>query len=39
MLRPVQPIRRLTQSLDQLANAENCLFIPADLKALLPDLS
>lgn len=39
MSQPIQSIRRLTQSLDQLANAENCLFTPRDLKVLLPDLS
>ena len=39
MPQSIQPIRRLTQSLDQLANAENCLFTPRDLKVLLPDLS
>ena len=35
----MQPIRRLIQNLDQLANAEHCLFTPRELKVLLPDLS
>jgi len=39
MSQPIQPIRRLTHSLDQLANAENCLFTLRDLKVLLPELS
>jgi hypothetical protein len=34
-----QPIRRLMQSLGQLASPEHCLFTPDDLRALLPDLS
>lgn len=35
----MQPIRRLTQSLAALADAQHCLFAPQDLRALLPDLS
>lgn len=35
----IQPIRRLMQSLGQLASPEHCLFTPDDLRALLPDLS
>jgi len=35
----MQPIKHLTRSLANLANAEHYLFMPADLRALLPDLS
>lgn len=35
----MQPIRRLMQNLDVLANSEHCLFTPSDLRALLPELS
>ena len=34
-----QPIRQLMASIRQLATPENCLFTPADLRALVPDLS
>ena len=35
----MQPIKHLTRSLADLANAEHYLFMPTDLRALLPDLS
>jgi hypothetical protein len=35
----MQPIRRLMQSLSQLASSERYLFTPHDLRALLPELS
>ena len=35
----MQPIKYLTRSLADLASAEHYLFMPADLRALLPDLS
>ena len=35
----MQPIRRLMQSLSQLASPERYLFTPHDLRALLPELS
>ncbi|RIZ69480.1 MAG: hypothetical protein D0528_04080 [Methylococcales bacterium] len=35
----MQPLRRLMQNLDKLANAEHYLFTPDDLRALLPDLT
>ena len=35
----MQPIKYLIRSLADLANAEHYLFMPADLRALLPDLS
>ncbi len=35
----MQPIKKLTRSLGDLAGAERYLFTPADLRALLPDLS
>jgi hypothetical protein len=34
-----QPTRHLMASIHQLAPPENCLFTPADLRALVPDLS
>jgi len=35
----MQPIKRLARGLSNLADAEHFLFVPADLRALLPDLS
>ena len=35
----MQPIRRLMQSLEKLANPEHYLFTPHDLRPLLPELS
>ena len=35
----MQPIKYLTRSLADLADAEHYLFMPADLRALFPDLS
>ena len=35
----MQPIKHLTRTLADLANAEHYLFMPADLRALLPALS
>lgn len=35
----MQPIRRLTQTLDQLACAKNRLFSPNDLRTILPTLT
>lgn len=35
----MQPLRRLTQNLERLADADHCIFTPADLRAILPDLS
>ena len=35
----MQPIRQLMQSLANLASPAHCLFMPHDLRALLPDLS
>src|SRR5690606_9796578 len=34
-----QPLRRLYKGLQQLASAQRYLFTPADMRALLPDLS
>ncbi|WP_038408291.1 type IV toxin-antitoxin system AbiEi family antitoxin [Pseudomonas sp. FGI182] len=38
-MRDLQPLRRLHRGLQQLATAQRYLFTPADMRALLPDLS